>query len=109
EVALRELLGALAAFDEQSVWEAAMNARPAQPAALAGDALDGACRVIGEFADLKSVFTLGHSTAVAELAEAAAWRLGLSADDVAVVRRAGLVHDVGRVAVSTGIWEKAAP
>jgi putative nucleotidyltransferase with HDIG domain len=65
--------------------------------------------VIGEFADLKSVFTLGHSTAVAELAEAAAWRLGLGEADVAVVRRAGLVHDVGRVAVSTGIWEKAGP
>src|SRR3954452_15499545 len=86
-----------------------MHARPARPAALAGDELDGACRVIGEFADLKSVFTLGHSTAVAELAEAAAWRLGLGEAEVAVVRRAGLVHDIGRVAVSTGIWEKAAP
>jgi putative nucleotidyltransferase with HDIG domain len=104
-----ELPPALEALDGQPAWEAAMEARPAQPAALAGEALDGACRVIGEFADLKSVFTLGHSTAVAELAEAAAWRLGLAAGDVAVVRRAGLVHDVGRVAVSNGVWEKAAP
>ena len=85
-----------------------MQARPAHPATLAGDALDGACRVIGEFADLKSVFTLGHSPAVAELAEAAAWRLGLAEAEVAVVRRAGLVHDLGRVAVSTGLWEKPA-
>jgi putative nucleotidyltransferase with HDIG domain len=108
-VALRELPAGLAALDEQPAWEAAMEARPTQPPALAGDALDGACRVIGEFADLKSVFTLGHSAAVAELAEAAAWRLGLAVADVAVVRRAGLVHDVGRVAVSTGIWEKASP
>ena len=109
ELARAELPAMLEALDERPAWEAAMQARPAQPAALAGDALDGACRVIGEFADLKSVFTLGHSTAMAELAEAAAWRLGLGAGDVAVVRRAGLVHDVGRVAVSTGVWEKPAP
>jgi putative nucleotidyltransferase with HDIG domain len=109
DLARAELPGALQALDEQPAWEAAMQARPAHPSALAGDALDGACRVIGEFADLKSVFTLGHSTAVAELAEAAAWRLGLGEGDVAVVRRAGLVHDIGRVAVSTGVWEKPAP
>jgi putative nucleotidyltransferase with HDIG domain len=108
ELARAELPPALEALDEEPAWEAAMRAAPAERA-LAGDALDGACRVIGEFADLKSVFTLGHSTAVAELAEAAAWRLGLGEADVAVVRRAGLVHDIGRVAVSTGIWEKAAP
>src|SRR4051794_8538099 len=109
DLARSELPTALEALDAQPAWEAAMHARPARPAALAGDELDGACRVIGEFADLKSVFTLGHSTGVSELAEAAAWRLGLAEEDVAVVRRAGLVHDIGRVAVSTGIWEKAAP
>jgi putative nucleotidyltransferase with HDIG domain len=108
-LARTELPRALAALDAEPAWEAAMRARPAPRAALDGDAVDGACRVIGEFADLKSVFTLGHSTAVAELAEAAGWRLGLPEADVAVVRRAGLVHDIGRVAVSTGIWEKAAP
>jgi len=108
ELARRELPQALEALDDQPAWDAAMHARPARPAAMAGDALDEACRVVGEFADLKSVFTLGHSPAVAELAEAAAWRMGLAEADVAVVRRAGLVHDVGRVAVSTGIWEKPA-
>jgi len=108
ELARRELPQALEALDDQPAWDAAMHARPARPAAMAGGALDEACRVVGEFADLKSVFTLGHSPAVAELAEAAAWRMGLAEADVAVVRRAGLVHDVGRVAVSTGIWEKPA-
>ena len=77
-----------------------MQAGRRGPRLLAGDELDRACRVIGEFADLKSAFTLGHSTGVAELAEAAAWRLGLAEEDVAVVRRAGFVHDIGRVAVS---------
>jgi putative nucleotidyltransferase with HDIG domain len=109
DLARSELPRALAALDAESAWDAAMRVRPARTAVLDGDALDAACRVIGEFADLKSVFTLGHSTAVAELAEAAAWRLGLAEPDVAVVRRAGLVHDIGSVAVSTGIWEKPAP
>jgi putative nucleotidyltransferase with HDIG domain len=109
DLARSQLPPVLEALDAQPAWEAAMQARPARPAALAGDELDRACRVIGEFADLKSAFTLGHSTGVAELAEAAAWRLGLAEEDVAVVRRAGFVHDIGRVAVSTGIWEKAAP
>jgi HD-GYP domain-containing protein (c-di-GMP phosphodiesterase class II)/DNA-binding CsgD family transcriptional regulator len=106
EAAADVLPAALTELDETPVWEAALT--PA-PATLQGDALDEACRVMGEFADLKSVFTLGHSPGVADLAEAAAWRLGLRARDVATVRRAALVHDLGRVAVSTGTWEKPGP
>ena len=71
--------------------------------------IEGACAVAGDFADLKSPWTLGHSGAVAELAEAAAWRLGLPADEVAVVRQAALVHDLGRVAISSAIWDRAGP
>jgi putative nucleotidyltransferase with HDIG domain len=106
-LALDVLPEALAELDQIPVWAAVLGAQPS--GTLAGDALDDACRVMGEFADLKSVFTLGHSPAVAELAEAAAWRLGLSEADVAAVRRAALVHDLGRVAVSTGTWEKPGP
>jgi HD-GYP domain-containing protein (c-di-GMP phosphodiesterase class II) len=46
---------------------------------------------------------------VAELAEAAAWRMGLQADSVARLRRAALAHDLGRVGVSNAIWEKPGP
>jgi putative nucleotidyltransferase with HDIG domain len=112
EPALAEL--ALATFpdvfdelEEAPSWETALALQP--PAPLTGEALDEACSVIGEFADLKSVFTLGHSPAVAELAEAAAWRLGLGEGDVTTVRRAALIHDLGRVAISTGTWEKPGP
>jgi HD-GYP domain-containing protein (c-di-GMP phosphodiesterase class II) len=87
-------------------WEAVIAASPPVPA-LAGDALDEACAVAGDFADMKSPWTLGHSAGVAELAEAAAWRLGL--DDVPSVRRAALVHDLGRVAISSAVWDKAGP
>jgi HD-GYP domain-containing protein (c-di-GMP phosphodiesterase class II) len=58
---------------------------------------------------LKSPWLREHSTGVAELAEAAAWRMGLAEDSVAVVRRAALAHDLGRVGVSNAIWEKPGP
>jgi len=91
---------------EEDAWEAVVAAAPAE-APLAGDALDAACAVAGDFADLKSPWTLGHSAGVAELAEAAGWRLGLA--DVPAVRRAGLLHDLGRVGVSSAIWDRAGP
>ena len=66
------------------------------------------CRAAAEFADLKSPWLLGHSTAVAELAEAAAWRLRLG-EAGRRVRRAGLLHDLGRVGVPNGVWERPGP
>jgi HD-GYP domain-containing protein (c-di-GMP phosphodiesterase class II) len=46
---------------------------------------------------------------VAELAEAAAWRLGLPGEEVAIVRRAALLHDLGRAAISSAIWDRPGP
>src|SRR5262249_50745159 len=73
-----------------------LAAEPGGPTPLAGDRLDEACRAAADFADLKSPWLLGHSRAVAELAEAAAWRLGLAARGVGAGRRAALLHDLGR-------------
>ena len=62
---------------------------------------------LGDFVDLKCPFTLGHSRAVADLAARAAVQLGLDADEVVAVRRAGHVHDIGRIGCSNRIWEYA--
>jgi len=59
--------------------------------------------------DLKSPFTLGHSVAVAELAEEAGKRLGLPPDKTEMLRRTGLVHGYGRLGVSNSIWDKIGP
>jgi len=69
-----------------------------------GAALDEALAAFGDAADLKTPWLHGHSGGVARLARAAAARL----DDVdaTLVHRAGLVHDLGRVAVPTGVWER---
>jgi DNA-binding CsgD family transcriptional regulator len=44
---------------------------------------------------------------VAQLAAAAAGQLGLPAGDAVAVRRAGLLHDLGRTGVPNSIWDKA--
>jgi HD-GYP domain-containing protein (c-di-GMP phosphodiesterase class II) len=90
-----------------SPWDEGLAAEPNPQQAIA-DA-DAVASVIADFVDLKSDHLHGHSRAVAAIAGAAAAHLGLDAARVDTVRRAGLVHDLGRVAVSTGIWDKPAP
>ena len=71
-------------------------------------ALDDALAGFGDAADLKSPWFTGHSGGVARLA---AGRGGPARGPAAagLVYRAGLVHDIGRVAVPTGIWERPGP
>jgi HD-GYP domain-containing protein (c-di-GMP phosphodiesterase class II) len=68
--------------------------------------VDAGFIAIAALTGLKSPWLREHSTRVADLAEAAAWRLGLAADSVTLLRRAALAHDLGRVGVSNAIWEK---
>jgi HD-GYP domain-containing protein (c-di-GMP phosphodiesterase class II) len=71
-----------------------------------GERVDTAFAAIAAITGLKSPWLREHSTGVAELAEAAAWRAGLSGESVTELRRAALAHDLGRVGVSNAIWEK---
>ena len=92
---------------ESGVFAAVVAAEPEPWRWLAGDRVDRALRAMGDFADLKSPFTVGHSDGVARLAGAAAKARGLDDAQVTAVRRAGWLHDLGRCAVSTAIWDKA--
>jgi HD-GYP domain-containing protein (c-di-GMP phosphodiesterase class II) len=71
--------------------------------------MEAAAQALADFADLKSPHMVGHSSAVARLAASAALGYGLPEADVTLLRRAGYVHDVGRVGVSSGIWCKPGP
>jgi HD-GYP domain-containing protein (c-di-GMP phosphodiesterase class II) len=90
---------------DESVWEAVLDAEPSKRPELRGEEIDTALSAIGDFADLKSPHTLNHSSGVAALAGDAARAAGFSADAQAL-RRAGSIHDVGRVAVTSLVWEK---
>jgi putative nucleotidyltransferase with HDIG domain len=90
-------------------WAAALDAAPDRSRPMDSAELDRVLVAIGDFADLKCPFTLGHSRAVADLAARAAAELGLDADEVSAVRRAGHVHDIGRIGVSNQVWEQRGP
>jgi HD-GYP domain-containing protein (c-di-GMP phosphodiesterase class II) len=90
---------------DEECWDAVVAVEPAR-ARLTGEVYDAALEALGDFADLKSPWFTGHSRAVAELAEAAAWRLGLPEEEVTALRRAALVHSLGRTGVANTIWDK---
>ena len=90
-------------------WEAWLQDSQTAPIELDDEGLDKALDVVADFADLKSQFTAGHSRAVADLATKAAQASGLVLDDVAMLRRAALVHDLGRVCIPNSIWDKPGP
>ena len=93
-------------IDSVTTWPAVIEAEPALEIVLSDDELESALEAIADFADLKSPWTIGHSRGVADLARAATQIYGLSAADANLVRRAGLVHDFGRLGVSNVIWDK---
>ena len=98
-----DVLAALAGSDE---WETALAGEPGRAATVEPDRLDDVLTAFADFADLKSPWIRGHSRKVASLAEDAGRHAGLDDATRDVLRRAGLVHDLGRIAVENGIWDK---
>ena len=90
----------------EAVWEAVLAAEP-KPHLFVDDAgMDDALGAIADFTDLLTPSLTGHSSGVAALAAQAAHLAGFGEDEAMNIRRAALIHDVGRVAVSAAIWEK---
>ncbi len=96
-------------LDEESEWAPILDAEPCLQRRVDGPALDGILEAIADLADLKSPHFAGHSRGVANLVAAAAGVWRLPDTEVAIVRRAGLLHDLGRLGVSNAIWDKPAP
>jgi len=89
------------------VWSEGLAEAPTELAEMSEAELDRIIVALGDFADLKCPFTLGHSRAVAALASTAATDAGLSPMEIVDIRRAGHLHDLGRIGVSSDIWERA--
>lgn len=102
-------VGWIADLDSGSPWDAVLDCEPEPQATAQPSQLDRVLTAFADFADLKSPHMLGHSPGVAALAEATAQALSLSSDEVDDVRRAGLVHDLGRAGIPNGIWDKRGP
>lgn len=94
-------------LEEPRDWAQAMAAEPAPHLVLKGAQIDDALTALAAFADLADL--VGHSGAVADLAARAGKHEGWSDDEVTSVRRAGLVHDLGKVGVPFRIWQHVGP
>ena len=100
---------AFADLDLPSVWELALAAEPGERPMVCDDRVDDCLSAVADFADLKSMWTVGHSRGVAGIAALAAAAAALPVQESRQVYHAALVHDIGRVTVPVRIWSKPGP
>ena len=70
------------------------------------DTLDAVAVAFGTIIDAKSPYTAAHSSGVAEIAVGLGSALGLDGERLRQLHRAGLLHDIGKLAVSNLILDK---
>jgi HD-GYP domain-containing protein (c-di-GMP phosphodiesterase class II) len=93
-------------LDQEPSWEAVLQLEPGARETLTEEGFDNACRAFADFVDIKSNYTLTHSSGVANLAAEAARLGGLPASDVTSIWRAALLKEIGRTGITSSIWEK---
>ena len=84
-----------------ALWEPADRVRT-----VGEDDLDRIAEAFARVIDAKSPYTAQHSEGVAGWAVATGSVLGLAPDALRDLRRAGLLHDIGKLAVSSRILDK---
>ena len=68
--------------------------------------LEEASFALADAVDKKSAWTSGHSHRVAEVSRHIGQAMGLSHDDLALLYRAGLLHDIGKIGTPGSILNK---
>lgn len=79
---------------------------PLEKDSLVAGEIDIICEAFADVIDAKSPFTYRHSIGVADAANLIASQMGLRADRQQLVRRASLLHDLGKLSVSNAILDK---
>ncbi len=79
---------------------------PSSPIVVDEDYLDDIARAFAQIIDAKSPFTSGHSERVAVYADMIAAELGYPLERRRWLKRAALLHDVGKLGVSNTILDK---
>ena len=90
-------------------WLVVIAAEPEPRRTASPEGIDTLARAFADAVDLKAPFLHGHSAGVASLAARAAALAGWPDDRVTDLHRAGLLHDIGRAGIATGVWEKPGP
>ena len=95
-------------LDDEATWVAVIDHQPWLDRRVAGAELDDVLEAMADLVDMKAPHMAGHSRGVASLAAEAGRLAGLPSAAIVTLRRAGLVHDFGRLGVSNTIWDKTA-
>lgn len=95
-----ELMAGLASTPDAD----AVRALDPSHAEMSGAEIDAACLVIADMVDMRMPHGIGHSRAVAQLAESAARLSGLREAEILMIRRAGWVHDIGELVLPVAAW-----
>ena len=69
-------------------------------------AMEGTIQVISSLVEMRDPYTAGHQRRVAALAGAIAAEMGLPEDRIDGLRMAGVIHDLGKIAVPAEILSK---
>lgn len=83
--------------------------RPAAPQEISGEGLKQCARIFARIVDAKSAYTVAHSEGVARLSRMLAGYLGLGEERCDKIEVAGLLHDLGKLAVPDEILESPDP
>src|ERR1700691_1534825 len=101
--------------DDQELWqkvkgpvarEHVLQMEPGAALPASQGTIDNICHGFAQVIDAKSPYTFHHSVGVAEAATAIAEEMGLGPTTFTLVRRAALLHDIGKLSVSHAILEK---
>jgi putative nucleotidyltransferase with HDIG domain len=96
-----------AGLDKEDLSAEVMALEPEDRRLTANDrTIDTICEAFAEIIDAKTPFTYQHSNGVAEAATEIAERFGMSEPEMKKLRRAALLHDIGKLGVSNEILEK---
>jgi HD-GYP domain-containing protein (c-di-GMP phosphodiesterase class II) len=107
---LEKDIGIWCGLDDWGMQRAVREVEPGDAALLAGaGTLDRLATGFAAVVDAKSPFTARHSARVTEFALRVAGVLGLPAAEQADLKRAALLHDLGKLSVPNSILDKPAP
>jgi HD-GYP domain-containing protein (c-di-GMP phosphodiesterase class II) len=91
---------------EQDTRQAVLDLDSGRRHQLEPNQIDRICEAFADVVDAKSHFTYSHSQGVADAAFGIAQAMGLSRDRAQLVRRAALLHDIGKLGVANTILDK---
>lgn len=98
--------GALVSVSQTETRKRVLDLAPDSITRLRTEDIDVICEGFGDVVDAKSHFTFSHSMGVTVAAMTIAASMGLNAERASLIKRASLLHDLGKLRVPNSILDK---